>query len=154
MLELSIQVLGADFVKIMDLLTREGSNFHQKIWLESFEIRDSSRLIRRGDIEISIFAAQQDVGIIRSRTSLTRWSTNNCADWCDRELLEPSGRRVMANSCFEAQQLDFCGGSTPLYGRLESWISNDSSQKSVRQQKRKLAFFLTYFRNQKLRITP
>ena len=42
-------MLGADFVKIIDFWAREGSNFHQKIWLESFEIRDSSRLIRRGD---------------------------------------------------------------------------------------------------------
>ena len=41
--------MGADFVKFMDFWAREGSNFHQKIWLESFEIRDSSRLIRRGD---------------------------------------------------------------------------------------------------------
>ena len=47
----------------MDFLAREGSNFHQKIWLESFEIRDSSRLIRRGDEGLKEFWLQWgDVG--------------------------------------------------------------------------------------------
>ena len=69
--------------------------------------------------------AESDAG-----TQLTCKSAKNYADWCISQLLEPSGRRVMAKSmylhCFRTSQILDASVANGFWGVMISWQSRRS----------------------------